>query len=44
MSERSERTSKHGPYDGGACGAVNAHWCPETSPACELTHGAMGHQ
>ena len=27
MSERSERTRRHGLSDGGACGAVGAHWC-----------------
>jgi hypothetical protein len=44
MSERSERTSKHGPYDGGACGAVSAHWCRATSHPCALTHDGVGHQ
>jgi hypothetical protein len=44
MSERSERTSKHGPRDGGACGAVNAHWCPVVTVAVNATDDVMEHQ
>jgi hypothetical protein len=44
MSERSERTNKHGLYDGGACGAVIAHWCLATSYPCELIHDEVARQ
>jgi hypothetical protein len=44
MSERRERTSKHGLYDGGACGAVSAHWCRAMSTSVNAPDDVMGHQ
>jgi hypothetical protein len=44
MSERSERTSKHGPYDGGACEAVNAHWCRARTAPVNTADDGVGHQ
>ncbi len=44
MSERSERTSKHGRYDGGASGVVIAHWCLVTSTSVSTPEHVMGRQ
>jgi hypothetical protein len=44
MSERSERTNKHGRYDGGARGTVIGHWCPAAGTTVNAAHGLMEHQ
>ncbi|HXH57903.1 PDDEXK nuclease domain-containing protein [Iamia sp.] len=38
------RPRRHGLSEGGACGAVSAHWCPETSAQSDGIHGDMAHQ